>query len=90
MTTLQVSLIVVQVKAKQPRVWGRHKTSGMSTLSYASCGDSTPEIVRGLFGDPMAGSWGLLGSGLLLAKPSGAPVVRDASAVFLSCWGFAV
>ncbi len=55
------------------------------TLSYASCGDSTPEIFTGLFGDPRVGLWGLLGKGLLLAMPSGAAVVTDASAAAGCC-----
>lgn len=38
----------------------------------------------GLLGDPIAGSCGLLGSGLLLTTPFGAADVREASADFLS------
>lgn len=55
------------------------------TLSYASWGDSTPDIFTGLFGEPRAGVWGLLGRGLLLAIPPGAGVVSDASGADRPC-----
>ena len=67
------------------KAWRSSHGAVVLTLSYASCGDKTPEMLTGLLGEPKAGVEGLLGRELLLTVPSGAADVSDASGAPCCC-----